>query len=316
MIKVLLSQEIHPAGKQLLEDKFEVITAPDTSQETTIKIVKDVNAIILRTASKITRQVIENAPELKIISRTGAGVDNIDVQAASEKGIIVCNQPGINNLSVCEHAISMMMHLSKQLGRMDKSVRNGNWNIRNANISVELEDKILGVVGMGRIGSLVAKKCSEGLNMKILAYDPYIRDELKNNYEFTSLENLFKKSDFITVHCPNTPETKGMITEALLNSMKPSSYIINTSRGDIVDEEGLIKILKGKRIAGAGIDVFHKEPVDLDSELLKLDNVVLSPHSAAMTKEATIKMAVGAAKAVIDLFSGKMPKNVYNTGKF
>lgn len=311
MIKVLLSQDIHPAGKQLLEDKFEVITALDTSQATMINLVKDVDAIILRTASKITKEVINNAPKLKIISRTGAGIDNIDINAASKKGILVCNLPGINNVSVAEHAVAVIMHLAKQLGRMDSAVRNGNWNIRNANLAVEIGGKILGVVGMGKIGSLVAKMCSN-FNMRILAYDPYVNEELKEHYEFTSLEELFKESDFITLHCPNTPETKGMITKTLLYSMKPSSYIVNTSRGDVIDEKSLIKILKEKRIAGAGIDVFNKEPVDLNNELLKLDNVVLSPHSAAMTKEATIRAAVEAAKAIIDFFEGRTPQYVYN----
>jgi len=314
MIKVLLSQEIHPKGRELLEEKFEVITAPDISEKTLINIVKDIDAIILRTASKITKKVIDNAPNLKIISRTGAGVDNVDISAASERGILVCNLPGVNNVSVAEHAVAMIMHLAKQLGRMDSAVRNGNWNIRNQNLSVEIEGKTLGVVGMGKIGSLVAKMCS-ALNMKILAYDPYVNEELKKYYEFTSLKKIFEESDFITLHCPNTPKTKGMITESLLYSMKPSSYIINTSRGDVIDEKSLIKILKEKRIAGAGIDVFHKEPIDLNNELLKLDNVVLSPHSAAMTKEATIKMAVGAARAVIDFFEGMTPKHVYNVNE-
>lgn len=204
----------------------------------------------------------------------------------------------------------MILHLSKQLSLMDASVRGGNWSIRNKNLAVEINGKTLGVVGMGKIGSLVAKLCN-ALGMKILAYDPYVSEELKQQYEFTTLENIFKESDFVTIHCPNTPETKGMITEALLNSMKPTAYLINTSRGDVVDEAALIKVLKEKRIAGAGLDVFHKEPVNSDNELLKLDNVILSPHSAAMTKEATIKLAVGAVNAVIDFFEGKTPKYIY-----
>lgn len=310
MTKVLLSQEIHPSAKKLLEEKFEVVTAPDTTQETLIEMVKDVDAIILRTTSKITKEVIDNAPKLKIISRTGAGVDNIDLKAAAERGIIVCNQPGVNNVSVAEHAVAMILHLAKQLSKMDAAARNGNWGIRNKNLAIEVNEKALGVVGMGKIGSRVAKMCS-ALGMKILAYDPYVSEELKQQYEFTTLERLFKESDFVTLHCPNTPETKGMITEALLYSMKPTSYLVNTSRGDVVDEAALIKVLKEKRIAGAGIDVFHQEPVGLDNELLKLDNVILSPHSAAMTKEATINVAIGAVNAVIDFFEGRTPKYIY-----
>lgn len=314
MKKVLLSQEIHPSGRKLLEGKCEIIVAPDTTQETLIKYARDVDAIILRTTSRITKEVIDNARNLKIISRTGAGVDNVDVAAASEKGIMVCNLPMANNLSVCEHAIAMILHLSKQLSLMDRAVRTGQWNIRNSNAAVELEGKTLGIVGMGRIGSLVAKKCYHGLGMKILAYDPYVKEKFKDSeYEFAdTLERIFAESDFITIHCPNTPETKGMISRELLYSMKPTAYIVNCARGGVIDEDALIEVLKEKRIAGAGIDVFQQEPPELNNELLKLDNVLLSPHSAAMTKEAAIRMAIEAAEAVVDFIEGRMPKYIYN----
>jgi len=314
MIKVLLSEEIHPEGKKILEGRFEVLVAPDRSEQTLISMVKDVDAIILRTTSKITRKVIENAPKLKIISRTGAGVDNVDVEAATERGILVCNLPAVNNISVCEHVIALIMHLAKQLSFMDKAVRTGNWKARNSNVSVELEGKVLGIVGMGNIGALVAKKCHDGLGMKILAYDPYVKEKFKDyDYEFTdSLERLFKEADFITLHSPETPETKGMITRELIYSMKPTAYLINAARGGIVDEQALIDALKEKRIAGAGLDVFQQEPPPSDNELLRLDNVILTPHSAALTKEATIRMAVEAAKAVVDYFEGRRPKYIFN----
>jgi D-3-phosphoglycerate dehydrogenase len=314
MIKVLLSEEIHPEGKKILEGRFEVLVAPDRSEQTLISMVKDVDAIILRTTSKITRKVIENAPKLKIISRTGAGVDNVDVEAATERGILVCNLPAVNNISVCEHVIALIMHLAKQLSFMDKAVRTGNWKARNSNVSVELEGKVLGIVGMGNIGALVAKKCHDGLGMKILAYDPYVKEKFKDyDYEFTdSLERLFKEADFITLHSPKTPETKGMITRELIYSMKPTAYLINAARGGIVDEQALIDALKEKRIAGAGLDVFQQEPPPSDNELLRLDNVILTPHSAALTKEATIRMAVEAAKAVVDYFEGRRPKYIFN----
>ncbi|MDP9750892.1 hydroxyacid dehydrogenase [Thermoanaerobacter pentosaceus] len=314
MIKVLLSEEIHPEGKKILEGRFEVLAAPDRSEQTLISMVKDVDAIILRTTSKITRKVIENAPKLKIISRTGAGVDNVDVEAATERGILVCNLPAVNNISVCEHTIALIMHLAKQLSFMDKAVRTGNWKARNSNVSIELEGKVLGIVGMGNIGALVAKKCHDGLGMKILAYDPYVKEKFEDyDYEFTdSLERLFKEADFITLHSPETPETKGMITRELIYSMKPTAYLINAARGGIVDEQALIDALKENRIAGAGLDVFQQEPPSCDNELLRLDNVILTPHSAALTKEATIRMAVEAAKAVVDYFEGRQPKYIFN----
>jgi len=204
----------------------------------------------------------------------------------------------------------MILHLSKQLSLMDASVRGGNWSIRNKNLAVEINGKTLGVVGMGKIGSLVAKLCN-ALGMKILAYDPYVVKKLKQQYEFTTLENIFKESDFVTIHCPNTPETKGMITEALFKFHEAHGLSNKHIPGRCGRRGSAHKSIKRKRIAGAGLDVFHKEPVNSDNELLKLDNVILSPHSAAMTKEATIKLAVGAVNAVIDFFEGKTPKYIY-----
>lgn len=312
--KILLSQKINPTGMALLEGKYEVLTAPDCSTETMLSMCKDVHAIILRTTSAVDRKVIEAAENLEIISRTGAGVDNVDIEAATERKILVCNLPRANNLSVCEHAISLIMTCAKQLEYMEEEVRHGNWKARNAGTPVEIEGKVLGIIGMGHIGSLVAKKCHDGLGMKILAYDPYVVKKFKDcDYRFCdNLEELFKESDFITLHCPNIPETKGMVTRELLFSMKPDAYIINTARGGVIDEKALIDALKENRIAGAGLDVFEKEPPDADNPLLYMQNVVVSPHSAALTREATIRMSFEAAEAVDDYFSGKIPKYIYN----
>lgn len=314
MKKILLSQKINPAGIALLEGKYEVVTAPDCTAETMLSMCGDVNAIILRTTSAVDRKVIEAAKALEIISRTGAGVDNVDIQAATERKILVCNLPRANNLSVCEHAISLIMNCAKQIEFMQNGVRQGNWKARNAGTPVELEGKTLGVIGMGHIGSLVAKKCHDGLGMKILAYDPYVVEKFKDyDYRFCdSLATLFKTADFITLHCPNLPETKGMITRELLYSMKPDSYIINTARGSVIDEKALIDLLTEKRIAGAGLDVFEKEPPDADNPLLHMQNVIVTPHSAALTREASIRMSFEAAKAVDDYFSGITPEYIYN----
>lgn len=314
MKKILLSQKIDPTGLTLLEEKYEVVTAPDCSAETMLSLCRDVNAIILRTTSVVDRAVIEAAKNLEIISRTGAGVDNVDIQAASERKILVCNLPRANNLSVCEHAIALMMASAKQLDFLQDGVRQGNWHARNAGTSVEVEGKTLGIVGMGHIGSLVAKKCHDGLGMKILAYDPYVVEKFKSyDYRFCSnLEELFKESDFITLHCPNIQETKGMVTRELLFSMKPGAVLINTARGAVVDEKALIDVLKEKRIAAAGLDVFEKEPPEADNPLLNMPNVIVTPHAAALTKEAKIRMSYEAAKAVDDYFSGKMPEDIYN----
>ena len=314
MKKILLSQKINPAGMALLENKYEVITAPDCSAETMLSLSKDVNAIILRTTSKVDREVIEKAQNLEIISRTGAGVDNVDITAASKRKIIVCNLPRANNLSVCEHAISLMMMCAKSIQSMQNGVRQGNWKVRNIGTPVEIEGKTLGIVGMGHIGSLVAKKCHDGLGMKINAYDPYVVEKYKDyDYHFSNtLEELFAESDFVTLHCPNLPETKGMVTRELLFSMKSGACLINTARGTVVDEGALIDLLKEKRIAAAGLDVFEQEPPEAGNPLLNMENVVVTPHSAALTKEASIRMSYEAAKAVDDYFSGKLPEYIYN----
>ncbi len=314
MTRILLSQEIHPEGRKILEGKFDIYLPRDTSQEALVEAARDADGIILRTTSSVTREVIENAPRLKIVSRTGAGVDNVDVQAATERGILVCNLPAVNNLSVAEHTLALMLSLAKALPAMDKAVRGGSWKQRNAGQAVELEGKTLGIVGMGNIGSLVAKKCRYGLGMRILAYDPYTADKFASEeYEFSAtLERIFSEADFVTLHCPNIPETQGMVNRSLLFSMKPDAYFINCARGGVVDEAALIDLLSERRIAGAGIDVFAVEPPASDNGLLRLDNVILSPHSAALSREATVRMSTEAARAVEDFFSGRRPKYVYN----
>ena len=314
MKKILLSQKINDAGMAIIKDKYDVVIARDCSAETMLEMSKDANAIILRTTSRVDREVIENAQQLEIISRTGAGVDNVDIPAATEKGILVCNLPRANSLSVCEHAIMLIMACAKQLPYMQDGVRQGNWKARNVGTPIEIEGKTLGVIGMGHIGSTVARKCSGSLGMKIKAYDPYVKDKFANtDYVFCdTLAELFETCDFITLHCPNIPETKGMVTRGMLYAMKPGAYIINTARGGVIDENALVDVLKEQRIAGAGLDVFEKEPVDLDHPLLHMHNVIVSPHSAALTQEATLRMATEAAQAVDDYFKGKIPHYICN----
>ena len=313
MTKILLSQEIHPQGRKILEGKFEILLPRDGSQKALEEAVREAEGIILRTTSAVTREVIDAAPKLKIISRTGAGVDNVDLAAAARRGILVCNLPHVNSVSVAEHAVALMLSLAKDLPAMDRAVRGGEWKKRNSGGAVELEGKTLGIVGMGGIGSRVAGKCRHGLGMRILAYDPYAAEAFPGeDYEFTpSLERLFAEADVVSLHCPSIPETRGMITRELLFSMKPEAIFVNCARGEVVDEPALTDLLKERRIAGAGIDVFAVEPPSPDNGLLGLDNVILSPHSAALTREATVRMSTEAARAVVDFFEGRRPRHVY-----
>lgn len=311
MKKVLLSKPINPAGMKVLEGKVEPLILSYFNVETIKKMVADVEGIILRTNIKITRDIIDAAPNLKVISRTGAGVDNVDVTAATKKGILVCHAPGVNSISVAEHALALMMAMAKQLKAVDKAVHQDNWKIRYASKAVDLDGKILGLVGIGHIGSLLAQKCRLAFNMKVIAYDPYVK-EAEEIKLCLSLDQLFSQSDFISIHVPYTKETHHLVNTRLLSLMKLDSYLINTSRGAVVDEKALIEALKNASIAGAGLDVFEKEPPSPDNPLLKLNNVITTPHSAGLNRDCERKLAIEAAQAVIDFLEGRQPKHIYN----
>jgi len=313
--KVLLSEDINPYGKKILEHKAELIIAPDTSEETAIELIKDVTGLILRATTQINKRVLSHATKLKVIARTGVGVDNVDIEEASKRGILVCNFPGMNNLTVAEQTISMIMALSKQTLHMHNSVKNGNWNERFSTNQIEVSGRTLGIIGMGQIGQLVAQKCQAGLGMNILAYDPYVREKTTNPYiNFVpNLEELFCNSDFISIHVPNLKETKGMINKPLISLMKKTAFIINTSRGEVIHEEDLIEALQNKDLQGAALDVFQMEPLSLKSPLQSIENVILSPHCAGSTWESNVRIATGAAQAVLDTIEGRTPStNIYN----
>jgi D-3-phosphoglycerate dehydrogenase / 2-oxoglutarate reductase len=311
MMKVLLSKSIQQAAMDILAGKVEPVILPDNSVETTKRLAIDVEGIILRTNIKVTREIIDAAPYLKIISRTGVGVDNVDVPAATEKGILVCHTPGVNAPSVAEQTLALMLSLAKRLKMMDNAVRAGNWQIRYASKSVDLEGKILGLVGVGLIGSLVAQKCRLAFNMNLIAYDPYIK-QVKGVELCSTLDQVFRQADFVSIHVPYMEQTHHLVDTRLLRLMKPDSCLINTSRGAIVDEKALIEVLENASIAGAGLDVFEDEPPSPDNPLFKFDNVVSTPHSSALSRECELKIAMTAAQAVVDYAEGKQPMYVYN----
>ncbi len=311
MKKVLLSKAIQPAAMDILAGKVEPIILSDNSVETTKRLVADVEGIILRTNIKVTREIVDAAPHLKIISRTGVGVDNVDVPAATEKGILVCHTPGLNAPSVAEQTLALILSLAKQLKMMDNAVRTGNWQIRYASKSVDLEGKMLGLVGVGRIGSSVAQKCRLAFNMKVIAYDPYVK-QVEGVELCSSLDQVFRRADFVSIHVPYMKQTHHLVDARLLRLMKPDSCLINTSRGAVVDEKALIEALKNESIAGAGLDVFEEEPPSPDNPLFKFDNVVSSPHSAALSRECELKLAMAAAQAVVDYVERRQPMYVYN----
>ncbi|MFQ3619403.1 MAG: hydroxyacid dehydrogenase [Spirochaetales bacterium] len=314
---VLLPQPIEDEAKEILEKaKLEVLLAPDPKPETVAPLMKKTQAIVLRTGITITRDLLGAATDLWTISRTGGGVDNVDLEAATERGVIVTSSLGANTSSVIEHALSLILSLSKKLCFMDREVRKGNFAIRYKNLPRDLQGRTLGVLGFGRIGSGLAEICHRAFQMGILANDEYLSEEKKASYKewvsFVSKEELFRRSDIVSIHIPLTEETKGSINAALLSFMKPDALLINTSRGGVISEKDLIEALEKRKIAGAGLDVFEQEPPSPDNPLLRLENVLLTPHSAALTKECVVRMAVAGAQRVVDLFNGKIPEHIAN----
>ena len=316
-MNVLLPQPIETEAVSLLEKKNCIVTtAPDPKPETVLPLLKDAHGLILRTGITISRELIENADELLVISRTGGGLDNVDVSAATEKDIIVTSNLGVNTASVAEHVLSMILALSKRLILLDIAVRNGNFGIRYQNLPRDINGKTIGLLGFGRIGCEIGRICHQIFGMQVIAYDPYLPDEKKAEYRnwvtFAELYELISKSDVISIHVPLTDKTRHIVSDAEFSLMKTDAILINASRGGVVNETALANALQNNQIAGAGLDVFSKEPVSVDNPLLKLENVILTPHTAALTRECVTRMATEAATCVLDVFAGRVPQNVAN----
>lgn len=314
MYKVLIPQDINQAGKTYLKKHgYKIVVGKNWDTETIKREIMDSHAVIART-EKYPAEVIAAGKNLKIIARYGVGTDNIDVKAAEELGVIVTITKGANKQSVAEHTIALLLACAKNLIYCDKECRKGNWNVRNSVSGVELKGKKLGLIGLGDIGLAVAKKAHFGFEMEILGYDPYLdAKDLPDYIEVVqTIDDIFTKSDFISVHVPLTSQTKHMIDKELLEKMKPTAYLINCSRGGIVNESDLYEVLKNNRIAGAAMDVFEIEPATKDNPLFTLDNFIASPHNAGLTKEAAEAVALSAAKAVHYVLSGRKPEYPIN----
>lgn len=311
--KILLPQDIARCGKDyLLERGYELKMGRGISEEEIAADVEGCAAIIARLGN-FSRRALEAGKELRIIARHGAGFDNIDLKAAQEKGVWVTNDPVSNGNAVAEHTVAMLMGIAGSLVEMDRAVRTGDFGIRNRRLTLEVFGKTLGIIGFGRIGRMVAKKAREGLGMKILAYDRFSQSE--DTQMASSLEEVLGQADFISLHMPLTEQTRGMIGRKELETMKPEAIIINTARGELINEKELIEALQRGMIAGAALDVFEQEPPEAGNPLLSMGQVLLSPHNAALTENAMNQMALTAAKAVDDLLSGRKPEHVVSEGK-
>lgn len=321
-MKFVMTQAVCPEGLQMLDGVADVYVADNQDPNNYLDEMKDADALIVRIA-KCDGHAIENSPNLKVIGRTGVGYDSVDVKTATAHGIPVVITPGANNRSVAEHAVAMMFALSKNLVEAEQEMCKGNWEIRGAKKAFELEGKTVGILGLGAIGRETAKIC-EGCGMKVAAYDPFLSKEQVEGYGavyYENYEDLLKVSDVVSIHVPLTDETKNMISKKQLTEMKKTALIINCSRGGIINETDLVEALKAGEIAGAGTDVFCSEPPKADDPLLNCPNLIVSPHSAAQTREAVIKMAQMCVKGCLAVAEGKKwpfvaDKSVYDHEKW
>jgi D-3-phosphoglycerate dehydrogenase len=313
-MKILVSDPLSEEGLKILKDakEFQVDVKTDLKPEQLKEIIKDYDALIVRSATKVTKDIISAATKLKVIGRAGVGLDNVDLEAATQKGIIAMNTPAGNTISTAEHTMSVILALSRNIPQANSSMKSGEWK-RSKFMGVELYHKILGIIGLGRIGSEVAKRALS-FGMKVLAYDPFLSREISESIgvEVVELKDLLTRSDYITVHVPLTEETRHIISNKEFAIMKKGVRVINCARGGIIDEAALANAIKEGRVAGAGIDVFEKEPPSPDNELLKLDNVITTPHLGASTEEAQVNVAIEVAEIVRDALLGKGIRNAAN----
>ncbi len=312
MAKVLVSDSVDPKGIEILSQVAEVDINTGLSPEELAKIIPEYDALMLRSGTKVTKEVIEAGTRLKIIGRAGVGVDNIDVAAATRQGIVVVNSPEGNTIAAAEHALAMMLSLSRYIPDANVSVKQKKWE-RKLFMGTEVYKKTLGVIGLGKIGSHVAS-VAKAMGMKLLAYDPFISKERADQLgcSLVDLDLLFSESDYITLHVPKTKETANLINAEVLAKMKPTARIINCSRGGIIDEEALAEAIKNGQIGGAALDVFDSEPLG-ESPLRDLgSNVILTPHLGASTAEAQVNVAIDVAEQIRDVLLGLPARSAVN----
>ncbi len=308
---VLVAEELSPAGVAVLEADFEVRHADGADRQALLSAVADVDALVVRSATKVTAEVLQHARKLRVVARAGVGLDNVDVEAATKAGVMVVNAPTSNIVTAAEHAIALLMATARNVPQAHAALKRGEWK-RSKYTGVELQGKTVGVLGLGRIGVLVAQRLA-AFDMNVIAYDPYVQAAraAQLGVRLVTLDELLAESDFITVHLPKTPETLGLIGDRELHKVKPSVRIVNAARGGIVDEEALDLALKDGRVAGAGIDVFSTEPMT-DSPLFHHDNVVVTPHLGASTHEAQEKAGTQVARSVKLALSGEFVPDAVN----
>ena len=313
-VRVLVSDKLAEAGLRVLREApgVELDFRPGMSEDELCDIIGEYDGLIIRSATQVTPRVIEEAHRLRVVGRAGIGVDNVDIPAASRRGIVVMNTPTGNSVTTAEHALTLLTSLARKVPQAVASMRGGKWE-KSKFQGREIAFKTLGVIGLGNIGRIVADR-AQGLNMKVIGVDPVMSSNraAELGIELVELDELLRRADFITIHAPLTPETKHMISDEAFEKMKNDALLVNAARGGIVDEEALARAITEGKIAGAALDVFGSEPIDPSSPLLELDNVLCTPHLGASTSEAQERVAVEIAEQVIGYLQLGIVKNAVN----
>ncbi|SDS10934.1 D-3-phosphoglycerate dehydrogenase [Agromyces flavus] len=308
---MLIAEELSPATVDALGPDFEVRNVDGTDRSALLAALADANAILVRSATKVDAEAIAAAPKLKVIARAGVGLDNVDIKAATTAGVMVVNAPTSNIISAAELTVGHILSLARHIPAAHAALAQGEWK-RSAYTGVELYEKTVGIIGLGRIGALIAARL-QAFGVEVIAYDPYITAARAQQLgvQTVTLDDLLERSDFITIHMPKTPETTGMISTEQLAKMKPTAFIVNVARGGLIDEDALHDALAAKTIAGAGLDVFVQEPPK-ESPLLALPNVIVTPHLGASTDEAQEKAGISVAKSVRLALAGELVPDAVN----
>ena len=307
--KVLIPQDVAQPGKDYLRERgYEIKMGSGITAEAIAADVVDCDAILARTAT-FPAKVFEAGKKLKVISRHGVGYDNVDVAKATDLGIWVTFAPESNAETVAEHTIGCILALARNFIQLDRETRAGNFHVRDKLFGSDLAGKVLGIVGLGKIGMRVALKASRGLDMKVFGYDPFLKSEQISEFgtPAKSMDEVFSAADFLTLHIPGGAANKGVVGKKQFTLMKKTAFFINASRGEVVVEADLIKALRNGTLAGAAIDVYEKEPPPEDNPLLSMSNVLLTPHNASQTRECMIRMALHAVQGIDEVLSGKHP---------
>ena len=322
-MKVYLGEVIHPDAVSLLEKHAQVVRPKDHSRQAYLEALKEIDGMVARKV-KVGAEEMDRAPKMKIIARHGVGLDSVDLAEATKRGILVTNTPGANRESVAELALPFMLALARRIPQAQKAMANmpkgdiGAFSalLKQYNLTgIDLEGRSLGIIGTGRIGSTVARKCIAAFDMKVKGYDPYVSEEVMKSFgveKVGRLEDMLPKIDFLTVHCPLTRETKGMVGQKELALMKKGAYVINTARGGIVNEKALLEALDAGPVAAAALDVWEVEPPDPKDPLLNHPNLIGTPHYGGTTEESLYRVGMAAVEEVLRFLRGESPKHPIN----